>query len=117
MSPINFEALAKQHPEYKRALLKLASWMTAHADVGVIDPKSLSRELWVVDKAKLAAALMLLVRAGHLRRVYKVVTPSGVLAAGEFDDPTKIPEKIPDRFENYFDTSEAEVVPVFKPIA
>jgi hypothetical protein len=46
-----------------------------------------------------------------------VLTPSGVYADGEFEDPTKIPEKLPDRRENYFDTAESDVVPIFKKVA
>jgi hypothetical protein len=46
-----------------------------------------------------------------------VLTPSGVLAEGEFEDPTKIPEKLADRFNRYFDTSDSDVVPLFKRVA
>jgi hypothetical protein len=117
MSQINFEALAKQHPEYKRALRKLDSWLTGHPALRVINPKLLAKEISGVDKAELAAALMLLEQAGHLKRVYKVLTPSGVLAEGEFQDPAEIPKRLPDRFENYFDTAEADVLPIFKMVA
>lgn len=117
MSPINFEALAKQHPEYKRALRKLDSWITKHAGVRVINPRVLAKEISGVSAGELAAALTLLERAGHLRRAYKVLTPSGVLADGEFRDPTEIPDRLPDRFENYFDTTEADVLPIFTMVA
>jgi hypothetical protein len=114
MSQINFEALARQHPEYERALRKLDSWMRRQADLHVINPKSLAKEITGVDEAELAGALTLLQQAGHLRRVYKVLTPSGVITDGEFEDPTKIPERLPDRFENYFDTAEADILPIFR---
>jgi hypothetical protein len=117
MSPINFEALAKQHPEHRRSLRKLDSWMTKHAGVRVINPKLLAKEISGVNAGELAATLTLLERIGHLRRVYKVLTPSGVLADGEFRDPTEIPDRLPDRFENYFDTAEADVLPIFKMVA
>jgi hypothetical protein len=117
MSQINFEALAKQHPEHKRALRKLGSWLARNKEVRVINPKLLAREISDADKTELAAALTLLERAGYLQRVYKVLTPSGVMAEGEFQDPTEIPEKLADRFENYFDTAEADVLPVFKMVA
>jgi hypothetical protein len=117
MSPTSLEALAKQHPEHKRALSELNTWLSSHASLVSIDPKSLARDLSSIDKSDLAAALMLLVRAGLLQQVYKVLTPSGVMADAEFDDPTKIPDRLPDRFENYFDTSDADVVPIFKKIA
>ena len=117
MSPINFEALAKKHPEYGRALRKLDSWMKSQVDLRFINPKWLAKQVSGINQAKLAGALTLLEKEGYLRRVYKVLTPSGVLAEGEFEDPTKIPERLPDRFEHYFDTSEADVLPIFKMVA
>jgi hypothetical protein len=46
--------------------------------------------------------------------VCKVATPSGVLAEPEFNDPRDIPDKLPDRRERYFETSDADIVPVFR---
>jgi hypothetical protein len=117
MSLTSLEVLVKQHPEYKRALKRLDAWLGAHAGQISIDPKSLAKDLSDVGSSELAAALMLLVNAGWLSRVYKVLTPSGVLAEGEFEDPTKIPQKLPDRFNDYFDTADSDVVPIFKKVA
>lgn len=117
MSPINFDALINEHPESERALRILQKWMRAHSDAQVINPTSLAREVRNIDPVSLASALTLLERIGFLRRVYKVLTPSGVFTDQEFDDPTKIPEKLPDRRENYFDTAEADVIPIFKKVA
>jgi hypothetical protein len=117
MSPISLEVLAKRHPEYRRTLERLNTWLGSHAGQASIDPKSLARDLPDIERPELAAVLMLLVKAGWLSRVYKVLTPSGVLAEGEFEDPTKIPEKLADRFNRYFDTSDSDVVPLFKRVA
>lgn len=117
MSQINFAALASEHPEHRRALHELETWMNRHREIPVINPRDIAREVRGVDPIALATALTLLVRVGVLQRVYKVTTPSGVLADGEFDDPTKIPSKLPDRFEHYFDTAESDVVPVFRWVA
>jgi hypothetical protein len=117
MSQISFDDLIKQHPEYRRALKKLDEWLRGYPRSALIDPKSLARDLHGVNTADLAGALSLLVRVGILQRVYKVLTPSGVLAEGEFEDPTRIPQRIADRFNNYFDTAEADVVPIFKKVA
>jgi hypothetical protein len=76
----------------------------------------LAREI-PLDPKELTDALTLLVNAGVLRLVYKVTTPSGVLAEPEFNDPREIPEKLPDRRERYFETSEADIVPIFKRVA
>jgi hypothetical protein len=117
MSRINLEALAKQHPDYARALRALQSWIDAHEQERVINPMKVAKDLRDVDTADLAMAFTLLLKAGLLKRVYKVLTPAGVLADGEFENPTAIPEKLPDRFERYFDTSDAEIVPVFRLVA
>jgi hypothetical protein len=117
MLPINSEALAREHPEYRNALRRLISWINGQKDLRFINPHGLAKQLSGVNKSELATALTLLERAGYLRLVYKVLTPNGVLADGEFDDPTKIPERLPDRLEHYFDTSEADVVPIFKMVA
>ncbi len=117
MSPINLGTLEKQHPKYARALRRLQVWIDNHAQERVINPKKVAREVRDVTTADLAVALTLMLKAGLARRVYKVVTPAGVLADAEFDDPTVIPEKLPDRFEHYFDTSDAEIVPMFRLVA
>jgi hypothetical protein len=114
MSQINFDALASEHPEFKRAWRELEAWMNRHREARVINPRDVAREARDIEPVTLATALTLLVSVGLLRRVYKVTTPSGVLADGEFDDPTKIPPKLPDRFQHYFDTAESDIVPVFR---
>jgi hypothetical protein len=119
MSPINFGAIADQHPEYRNLLGKLERWIAERASkrrgVPDIDPRDLARAWPDVDRITLAIMLRLLVEAGAYRRVYKVITPSGALADEDFDDPRKIPPKLPDRFNEFFDTSEADVVPILEP--
>ena len=117
MSQVNFDNLISEHPDSKRALSKLANWMQAHSDVRVIYPNDLAKELRNIDPVALTKALTVLVKAGVLRRVYKVITPGGVMADQEFNDPTEIPAQLPDRFETYFDTSDSDVVPVFQKVA
>jgi hypothetical protein len=114
MSRINLEALAKQHPDYASALRSLQSWIDAHDQERVINPMRVAKDLREVNTTDLAMAFTLLLEAGLLKRVYKVLTPAGVLADAEFDNPAAIPEKLPDRFERYFDTSDAEIVPFFR---
>jgi len=116
MSQANLEALVSEHPKSKRALLKLQSLLSKHRPGSVITLEELAREV-PVESRSLAYALSLLEEAGILRRVYKVTTPSGVLADAEFDDPREIPAQLPDVWEHYFDTSESDVVPVFKRVA
>jgi hypothetical protein len=115
MSQTSFEGLADRYPEYRQAFKQLDAWLRSHR--GVVDPRALVREIQGVDVGAVGAVLTVLVRAGLLKRVYKVVTPSGALADGEFENPQAIPEKLPDRLEHYFETAEADVVPIFKKIA
>ena len=74
----------------------------------------LARQLGEVDAYDLASALVLLTEAGVLVRRFKVIAPSGAYADGEFENLAQIPERLPDRFNNYFDTAEADVTPVFR---
>jgi hypothetical protein len=117
MSPVSFEHLAKQNPKYQRVLREIEAWIQAHPQDRVLNPARLRRDITKATALDLAVALTLLVKAGLLRRAYKVKTPSGVLTDAEFDDPGKIPEKLPDRFEHYFETAEADVIPIFRRIA
>jgi len=93
-------------------LREVAGWIRSHPQWEVLDPRELSKSLARVDAWTLVAALSLLVEKGPFRQVYKVVTPSGVLADGTFDDPRSIPARLPDRWNENFETAEADVVAV-----
>jgi hypothetical protein len=114
---INSELLERENPDYSRALRSVTDWIQMHPTALVIDPKVLARELGDIDTGALGMALVLMVHAGLLRRVFKVLTPSGVMADGEYENIQEIPPTLPDRFERYFDTAESDVVPVFKRVA
>jgi len=117
MSRINFASLASKFPQYKKGLKGIENWLNRHPEARVIDPMVISREMKSIGIDELAQSLTLLEKVGELTRVYKVLTPSGVLADGEFDDPRSIPERLPDRFDQYFDTRESNIVPVFRLVA
>ena len=114
MSQINFADLAKQNPRLSGTLRAIDVWLEEHRSNAEVDPRILGSQLSNVDAIDIAQSLLLLLRAGYLTRVYKVLTPSGVYADGEFDDPTQIPERLPDRFHHSFETAEADIIPVFK---
>jgi hypothetical protein len=114
MLPTNFDFLTVERPDLGPTLHRLRDWVQTHRDWNVLDPRELARSLSDVDSFTLASALALLVESGLLRQVYVVVTPSGVLADGEYDDPRQIPKRVPDRFNHYFDTLEAEIIPVLR---
>jgi len=117
MSQINFEKMDADNRELKPVFKRLDAWRRDHADWRILDPRVISRDLNDVDPLLLTFALYTLARKGVYRIVYMVTTPSGVLADGEYDDPKSIPERVPDRFNRYFDTADTDVVPVFKPVA
>ena len=45
-------------------------------------------------------------------KVYRVRTPSGVIADGTWKSIEEIPERIPDRFNHYFFPSETEIMAI-----
>jgi hypothetical protein len=116
MLPTNFGTLADENSELRPVLRRLAEWVEKHSDWSVLDPRILAHDMRDVDPFLLSLVLRELVRIGLYRRVFMVETPSGVLADGEYDDPRKIPDRVPDRSYNYFDPTETEIVPVFKPV-
>jgi hypothetical protein len=117
MSRIDFDALINKHPESEQALRELETWMKDHGDPKVIYPKDVARQVQDVDPVALVKALMLLVEEGELRRLFKVEDPNGVLTNDVYDDIGKIPEKLPDRNENYFEIANYDVVPIFEKVA
>lgn len=91
MLPTNFDTLIADRPDLGPILEDVASWIKHHPDWDIIDPRELSRSLTHADAWALATALRLLCDRGFFRQVYMVVTPSGVLADGKYDDPRRIP--------------------------
>ena len=111
MLPTNFDSLTVERPDLASTLRQLMDWIRQHPDTNVIDPREVVKTI-PVDPWALASVLRLLVDKGIFRQVYMVTTPSGVLADGQFEDPAKIPDKLPDRFNRYFETSESDIVAV-----
>ena len=113
MLPTNFEPLARAEPELKGTFRLLQKWVQGHSDRKWIDPTWVARDYPLLDVFKLSLALDRAVREGLLAVRYTVLTPSGVLASDIFDSPESIPERLPDRFERYFDTSDLPIIPIF----
>jgi hypothetical protein len=89
----------------------------SHPGWQFLDPRILSRDLRDIDPVHLTLTLRSFVRTGSYRQVYKVVTPDGVLAEGEYDTPLQIPSRVVDGFNHQFSVDEGDIIPVFKPIA
>lgn len=114
MLPTNFDSLTDEQPDLAPTLRRVRGWIEDHRHTNTLDPRELARSLPEVESIKLAAALALLVKRGVLRQVFRVVTPSGVFADDEYDDPREIPTRVPDRFNRYFDTVEADIIPLLR---
>jgi hypothetical protein len=114
MSPSNFARLAEAEPRLRGTYWELARWAEAHRDWKWVDAIVLARDLPNVDVVSLAEALDSAVRHGVLRVKYTVLTPGGALASQAFDSPKEIPARLPDRFEDYFETAEYPIVSVFE---
>jgi hypothetical protein len=115
MLPVSFEPLANAEPEYRETFHVLDRWVERHRDWRWIVPGIVARDNPLLDAFELTNALQLAVRAGILRLQYTVLTPSGVLASDAYDDPRQIPAELPDRQENFFDTRDYPLVPVYFP--
>ena len=112
MLPSNYEPIAGKHPELRTALGRISDWVRQHREWDLLDPRVLAKDLRDLDAQQLAAALVVLGTSELFRRVFMVTTPSGSLADGKYESPRQIPGRLADRFEQYFDTAESDVVPV-----
>ena len=72
---------------------RIRDWLDNHAGLKIIEPRLIARDLRGVDAPVVTNALMMLVHEGALLLVYKVVSPSGAYADGEFTDPRDVPLK------------------------
>lgn len=116
MLPTSFVRLAKAEPRLRSTYVHLAKWAQKHRDWRLIDPGILAQDIPDVDELTLADALHLAVQHGYFRMKYTVLTPAGNLAHEIFDSPRLIPPRLPDRFEEYFETREYPIVAVLQPI-
>jgi hypothetical protein len=116
MSPSSFVRLAKTEPRLRSTYIQLAEWAQRHKGWQLIDPGILARDIPGLDEFLLAEALQRAVQRGYFRTKYTVLTPAGSLADRTFDSPRQIPSRLPDRFEEYFDTREYPIVAVLQPV-
>ena len=115
MLPNSFEPLADEHPELRTAFGRISQWINLHQDWNILDPRILAKDLRDLDAGQLATALSILAASNLFRRVFMVTTPSGVLAEGQYEHLRQVPERVADRFHQYFDTAESDIVPVLTP--
>ena len=110
---MKFSALSVLHPALSGTFDALDGLVVKHK-FGISDLAHLQKQLPEVPPPTLAQALQVAVEAGVLEVRHTVLTPSGVIAPDTFVTVEEIPEKLADRFENYFETAEAEAITVFQ---
>lgn len=110
----SLERLAGAESAYRETYEVLAGYFAQRRDWQLIDPVTLAQDLPLLDSFSLAGALMDAVDAGELSVKYTVLTPDGVVAADLYDSPLAIPEHLPDRFEEEFQTHKFPLVTVFE---
>jgi hypothetical protein len=116
MSPTSFVRLAKAEPQFRSTYVHLAQWARRHRGWRLLDPGILAKDIPEVDELTLADALHRAVQHGYFRLKYTVLTPAGNLAYQIYDSPRQIPSRLPDRFEEYFNTREYPIVAVLQPV-
>jgi hypothetical protein len=117
MLPTNFDFLASDSPELKPAVARLSEWVRRHRDWNMIDPRRVREEIDDIDPFLLSFVLRELVERGVFRQVYRILTPSGVFAEGEYDDPNNIPLRLSNGFDEYFNRDDGVIVSILKPIS
>lgn len=117
MLPNNFDDLARsaKQPQLVDALVRIGAFIRAHPKRMSVDTRQLTN--LYDDRIAVARAIVFLVDAGVVRQLYAVTTPSGSLAPDFFIEPADIPERLPDRFNVYFETADQDIVPVLVPPA
>lgn len=113
MLPTNFATLASEYPDLSLVWKRLAAWVQSHPNRKMIDPKTLARNMRDVPPQVLLEAFHVMVQHGMLRQAFAVESSNGQLLSGLYDSPLDVPEKVRGSFEEWIDTDDARVVPVF----
>jgi hypothetical protein len=97
MSPINFDILQADYPEYAAVWAALREWFDRNWRKQYVELTVLVRALKDVEPTDLLAALHIMIRQGMLAVAYRVKAPGGYLLEEEFDEPDQIPDEVWDR--------------------
>ena len=111
MSPINFDLLRAEYPEFGEVWSALQGWFERNRRKRYVELSALLRALPDVDKVQAVLAFQKMLERGMLATAYKVKSPSGDLLEGEYDWPDDVPDRLPARdHSHYVDTDEADIV-------
>jgi hypothetical protein len=115
MSHIDFDSFKARRPDLKQAWYALEHWRRRNPNRQYMDLKAVAALDRDVPTVHLLAAVEILLNAGVVRQVYKVVDPVQHVPVGDdFDSPLSIPPKVRGRFDQWVQTADAEIVPLLK---
>lgn len=115
MSPINFERLQTELPEYSATWAALRDWFAANWRKRYVELSRLHRALGPVNGTDLVLAIQHMVDRDMLRPAYRVKAPGGYLLEDDFPEPSAIPERLWDRDgSRQIRTSEGDIVSGFR---
>lgn len=102
MSPINFDILRAEHPEYGDVWPKLQKWFENNWRKKYVELSVLLRAIPNVKKLDLIMAIHAMIQHGMLITAYKFRAPDGDLLEGEFEEPDQLPTELPSRDYSHF---------------
>ena len=112
MSPIDFDRLQAEHPEFLATWQALRGWFASNWRKQYVELSVLKRALKkTTNPLELILAISKMAEHGMLEIAYRVKSPAGDLLEGEYPRPDLVPASLPDRdHSGWIDTSEADVV-------
>lgn len=94
MSPINFDLLQAEYPDFADVWAALRGWFAKNAKKKYIELTVLLRALPQVDRLRLILGLQAMIDSGMLEVAYRVKAPGGYLLEGDYEEPTRIPAEL-----------------------
>jgi hypothetical protein len=111
MSPINFDILQTDCPQFRSVWTALGNWFAVNWRKRYVEWTVLLRALQDIDRFELLLAIEAMIDHDMLSTAYKVKAPGGYLLEGEFDGLDEIPNELPDRdYSGRIRTAEGDVV-------
>ncbi len=111
MSPINFDILQAEYPEYATVWSVLREWFKRNSRKQYVELSVLLRAFPKIDRLAFIFALQAMIDKGMLAAAYRVRSPEGDLLESEFDEPDQIPPQLPARdYSHMVSTEEGDVV-------
>ena len=111
MSPIDFDFLQAEHPEFADIWPELRRWFSRNWRKQYVELSVLLRALPHLDRRDLILAIQTMIERGMLSMAYRVKAPGGYLLEGEYEEPDQIPKELPDRdYSGSIRTAEGDIV-------